>query len=61
NFTLNVTGATQATKVILNGKTIFPNNISATSITFHVPNKAVKGALHLLNDSGKSNSIFYNF
>ncbi|MEG3759611.1 cell surface receptor IPT/TIG domain-containing protein [Pseudoalteromonas carrageenovora] len=61
NFTLNVTGATQGTKVILGGKTIVPNNISATSITFHVPNKAVKGTLHLLNYSGKSNSIFYNF
>ncbi|MBB1282695.1 cell surface receptor IPT/TIG domain-containing protein [Pseudoalteromonas sp. SR41-1] len=61
NFTLNVTGATQATKVILNGKTIVPNNISVASITFHVPNKAVKGALHLLNDSGKSNSILYDF
>lgn len=61
NFTLNITGATQSTKVILGGKTIIPNNISATSITFYVPNKAVKGALYLLNDSGKSNSILYDF
>ena len=61
NFTLDVAGATQDTKVILGGKAIVPNNISATSITFHVPNKAVKGTLHLLNGSGKSNSILYDF
>ncbi|MEL0646965.1 cell surface receptor IPT/TIG domain-containing protein [Pseudoalteromonas agarivorans] len=61
NFTLNVTGATQGTKVILGGKTIVPNSVSATSITFHVPNKAIKGTLHLLNGLGKSNSILYDF
>ena len=61
NFTLRVAGATQDTKVILGGKTIVPNSVSSTSITFHVPNRAEKGTLHLLNDLGKSNSILYDF
>ena len=61
NFTLRVAVATQDTKVILDGKTIVPNSVSPTSITFHVPNGAEKGTLHLLNDLGKSNSILYDF
>jgi len=61
NFTFRVAGATQDTKVILSGKTIAPNIVSPTSITFHVPNRAEKGTLHLLNDLGKSNSLLYDF
>ncbi len=59
NFTLDVAGVTQDTKVILDDKTIFPNSILSTSLTIFVPDSVSKGTIYLSNDVGVSNSILY--